>query len=140
MILLGLNWLIKQIDQNPTFLGVFCMKALFNISALVRPLRLLLAVCVCALLVFSSVTPAYSATSSSPTKGETKLLDIEKKSQDAVLDNPWSLKDTQEEANKGLNEIQGSADADKMKRPENSQGAESIEQKIQKTLEKAEGK
>jgi len=110
-----------------------------SLSALVRPLRFLFAACVCALLVFSYVTPAYSATSS-PTSGEANLLDIERKSQEAVLKDPYSLKETQAEANKGLNEIQGDSDIDKMKRPENTRGAKSVEQKIETALEKIQDK
>ncbi len=117
------------------------MKSIISsFSGLLRPVRLLLALCVCALLVFSQVLPAYSDTSSDPTKGQEQLLGIEKKSQDAALDNPYSLEKTQAESNKGLNEIQGDADKDKMKNPENTKGAESIEQKVEEALEKVTGK
>ena len=112
----------------------------FQLPAWLRPVRLVLAACVCALLVFTYVTPAYSAPTSSPKDGEVNLTNIERKSQEAVLKDPLSLKETQTEANKGLNEIQGDADKDKMKRPENTQGVESIEQKVQESLEKVTGK
>lgn len=117
------------------------MKSLrFNLSAWVRPVRVLLAAFVCALVLFSQAMPAYSSPkSSSPTSGEANLLKIEKEAQEAVLEDPYSLDKTQKKANEGLNEIQGSADLDKMKRPENSQGTQSIEQKVQKALEKVTG-
>jgi hypothetical protein len=107
-----------------------------------RPLRLLLATCICALLVLSQARPVYSATrGSSPTSGEANLTQIEKEAQKAVLENPYSREKTQAKAKEGLNEIQGAADADKQKRPENTKrGVESVEQKLQKALEKAEGK
>jgi len=110
-----------------------------TLSALVRPVRFFFAACVCALLMFSYVSPAYSATSS-PTSGEANLLDIERKSQEAVLKDPYDLKETQKESNKGLNEIQGDSDIDKMKRPSNTRGAKSVEQKIETALEKIQDK
>lgn len=120
------------------------MKSLrFNLSALLRAVRLVLVVCVCAVLVFSQALPAYSDTKapkSDPRGGEANLLDIELKSQEAVLDKPYGLEKTQKEANKGINEIQGDADIEKMKTPENSQGAESVEQKFKEALESVTGK
>ena len=110
-----------------------------NLSALIRPLRVVVAACVCAFLLFTAAAPAYSANASHPRSGETNLLDIERKSQEAVLENPYTLEETQVEANKGLNEIQGDSDIDKMKRPENSTGT-SVEDKIEKALEKVTGK
>ncbi len=121
----------------------------FNLSAWVRPVRMAIAACFCALLMFSYATPAYSSpktptgysgTNSRPADGEANLLTIEEKSQRAVLDKPYSLQDTQKEAKQGLNEIQGAADADKMSTNENSQGVQSVEQKVQKALEGITGK
>ena len=117
----------------------------FNLSAL-RPVRFLLAACVCALLVFSYAFPAYSDPvnpTASPTalhEGETNLLDIERQAQEAVLKDPYSREETQYKANAGLNEIQGAADLDKMSRPENTQGAISVEDKSKKFLEALTGK
>ncbi|MBD1933701.1 MULTISPECIES: low temperature-induced protein [Cyanophyceae] len=123
----------------------------FNLSAWVRPVRLVIAAVACAFLVFSYATPAFSAsknnpptgisgTQSKPSDGEANLLDIELKSQEAVLSKPYSLEETQKEASKGLNEIQGDSDIENMKRPENTQGVDSIEQKIEKALEAVTGK
>lgn len=120
----------------------------FNLSAL-RPVRFLLAACVCAFLVFSYAFPAYSdsgnispqptSKSTSPQQGESNLLDIERQAQEAVLDDPYSRKETQAKANEGLNEIQGTGDLEKMKRPENSQ-ASSVEDKSKDFLEAITGK
>lgn len=123
----------------------------FNLSAWVRPVRLVIAAVACAFLVFSYATPAFSSTNNSsptgisgaqskPSDGEANLLDIELKSQEAVLSKPYSLEETQKEATKGLNEIQGDSDIENMRRPENTQGVDSIEQKIEKALEAVTGK
>ncbi len=115
-----------------------------NLSAL-RPMRFLVAVCISALVVFSQAFPAFSApvnptgSPNAPAEGESQLLDIEKEAQKAVLEKPYSLEQTQAKANAGLNELQGTADADKMKRPENAQ-ASSVEDKLKNVLEKATGR
>ncbi len=113
-----------------------------NPPAWLRPLRLLLATCICALLVLSQALPASATRGSSPTSGEANLTKIEKEAQEAVLKDPYSLEETKNRASQGaLNEVQGTADIEKMKRPDNTRaGVESVEQKIQKALEKAEGK
>ena len=115
-----------------------------NLSAL-RPIRLLVAVCICAFLVFSHAYPAFSApvnpssSKSAPEQGEAQLRSIEKEAQEAVLEDPYSRKETQTKANEGLNEIQGEADVNKMKTPEKAQ-ADSVEDKLKKVLDKATGK
>jgi len=117
----------------------------FNLS-LLRPVRFLIAVCVCTFLVFSYAFPAYSdpvnitGTKSAPQAGEAQLRGIEKEAQEAVLDDPYSREKTQSKANPGLNEIQGTADIDQMSRPENSQGASSVEDKSKNFLEAITGK
>lgn len=111
-----------------------------------RLIRFLVAVCVCTLLLFSHPFPAYSApvnptgTQNAPDEGETQLLQIERDAQEAVIKDPYSRGETQYKANQGLNEIQGSADAEKMNRPENSQGATSVEDKVKNVLEKVTGR
>jgi hypothetical protein len=115
-----------------------------NLSAL-RPIRFLIGVCISALVVFSQAFPALSApvnptgSPTAPQNGQEELLDIEKEAQKAVLEKPYSLEETQGKANAGLNEIQGTADVNKMKRPENSD-ADSVEQKLKNVLEKATGR
>ena len=117
----------------------------FNMSALLRPVRFLVAVCVCVLLVFSSAFPAYSdpvnptASRSTPERGEAQLRGIEREAQEAAIDKPYSRETTQAKANEGLNEIQGAADLNQMSRPENSD-AISVEDKSKNFLEKIIGK
>lgn len=116
-----------------------------KLSAL-RPLRFLVACCISALIVFSHALPAFSApinptgSRTAPQEGEQKLLNIEKDAQKAVIKDPYSRGETQAKANEGLNEIQGSEDADKMNRPENSQDASSPEDKAKNFLDKLTGK
>ena len=116
----------------------------FKFSAL-RPVRVLMAICACVFLVFSSAAPALSntpqpkAAPSAPQQGEANLTSIEKEAQKAAVDDPYSRKDTQVKANEGLNEIQGAADAEKMSRPENAQ-ATSVEENSKSFLEALTGK
>jgi hypothetical protein len=115
-----------------------------NFSAL-RLVRLLVGACVCVLLVFSHAFPAYSApvnptaSTSAPQEGESQLRGIEREAQEAVLEDPYSRKETQVKTSEGLNEIQGNANVEDMKRPENTQ-ATSVEDKLKNVLEKATGK
>ena len=117
----------------------------FNLSAL-RPVRILFAICVCALLVFSQASPAFSdpvnptGSPTAPQQGEAQLRGIEKEAQEAVIDKPYSLEKTQKKAQEGSNEIQGAADLDKMSRPETSQDAVSVEDKSKNFLESLTGK
>lgn len=99
-----------------------------------RLIRSFVTVCFCALLLISYALPAFAVTSS-PTKGEEKLLGIEKEAQEAVLKNPMSLEETQAKASKGPNEVQGDADLEKMKNPSNT-NATSFEQQVKKAVSK----
>lgn len=123
----------------------------FNLSALWRSVRLFVAGCVCALILLSNALPAYSLPNpfapkdppqaSSPTKGEDKLLGIEEGAQKTVnrSQDLLSGEEVIKRSNEGgLNEVQGAADIDKMKRPSNSQG-ETIEGILEEKLEKATG-
>jgi hypothetical protein len=123
----------------------------FNLSALWSSLRLFVAGCAFALMLVSNALPAYSlpnpfasdkpAQSSEPTKGEDKLLGIEEGAQKTAIrqQDLLSGKEVMEKSQEGrLNEVQGAADIDKMKRPSNSQG-ETIEGILQERLEEATG-
>ena len=103
-----------------------------------RLVRALVAVCICAMLFVSSAFPAF-ATTSNPTKGEDQLLGIEKEAQEAVLKQPIGLKETQEKASEGPNEVQGAADIDKMKNASNT-NATSFEQQVKNVVEGITGK
>lgn len=110
-----------------------------NLPAL-RPVRLVFAICVCALLFFSSAFPALARTDSPKRGGESNLLGIEEKAGELAREGPLSAERTKNEANQGLNEIQGSADINQMSRPENTGNPSSPESSVQQKLEKLTGK
>jgi hypothetical protein len=114
------------------------MKSIRSRFASLRPLRLLVALCACAFLIFANAVPAFAA-KSDPRQGEEQLLGIEAKSQEKALEQPSSRAETQAEANAGINEIQGAADKEKMYTPEKSARAGSVERNVQKSLEKVTG-
>jgi hypothetical protein len=128
----------------------------FNLSALWRSLRLVVAAFACAFILFSNAMPAYSlpnpfasdkaeqpARASNPTKGEDQLLGIEEAAQKAAIRQDdrdlLSGKNVTEKSNEGrLNEVQGAADINKMKNPSNT-SAESFEEIVGERLEEATG-
>ena len=114
-----------------------------NLSALLRPVRFFVAACICALVFISYALPAYSAMMSSPGSGEANLTEIERKSQEAVAGKSpydFDMNKQQSETHPGLNEIQGTADYDKMKRPENTKGIQTPADKLEHALEKITGR
>jgi hypothetical protein len=84
-----------------------------------RPVRVLVAAFVGAVLLFSNALPTL-AVSSRPDQGEDQLQQIEQKSEDVLKSNPRSLEESQKDAENGLNTVQGQANKEKMKRPENT--------------------
>lgn len=128
----------------------------FSLSAVWRSLRLVVAAAVGALILFSNATPAYSldipnpfagdkseaAQTTNPTKGEDKLLGVEEGAQKAAIRQGdrdlLSREQVMEKSAEGINEVQGAADIEKMKRPSNSQG-ETIEGILRERLEDATG-
>jgi flagellar motility protein MotE (MotC chaperone) len=118
------------------------MKIIASVLSVLRPVRFLVVAFTCALVFFSNAFPAFAIDSyqSDSTEGTTQLLEIQRKTDEAGKEPPQGLKQVQKESNKGLNEVQGAADIDKQKRPENSQGATSVEENIKNVLEKVTGK
>ena len=106
-----------------------------------RPLRVVFAALMCVMLVFSTALPAAAigASQSAPDKGAKQLNDIQRKTQELTENNAPSNKRVIEESNKGLNEVQGAANAENMNRPSNSQGAVTVEEKVEGFLEKITG-
>ncbi|MEA5503380.1 hypothetical protein VB735_09710 [Halotia wernerae UHCC 0503] len=117
------------------------MKIFTVVSSTLRPVRFLIVAFTCALLLLSSAVPAFAIDSyqSNPTEGPTQLLETQKKTDELAKSKPPGLKKVQEESNKGLNEVQGDADIDKMNRPENSQSATSVEDEVKNFLGKVTG-
>jgi hypothetical protein len=121
----------------------------FNPVRLFKTFLAIVCISVSTSMLFSITTPAYGGpiaafyskqpqtAPSAVTKGEDQLKDIEKKSEDYLKpENTFSPDKIREESNKGLNEVQGNADLDKMNRPSNSQDADSVENQIERTLGK----
>jgi hypothetical protein len=106
-------------------------------SSLLRPAKALLVAFACSLLLLSHALPAMaiSANKSALTDGTAQLSNIEKKSQDAANSGLLNGKQVQKEANQGINEIQGAADADKMNRPSNSQDAVTVLDQVKGAFE-----
>jgi hypothetical protein len=111
-------------------------------SVLSNSARFLLVAVACTFLIFSNAFPAFanSSAKSDPTEGSARLDNVQRKSEDILKRDPLDLQETQAEANKGLNEIQGSADASSMSRPSNSRKAETPAEKVERALEKATGR
>jgi hypothetical protein len=118
------------------------MKIVASVLSILSPVRFLVVAFTCALLLLSSAFPAFAIDSyqSDPTEATTQLLDIQRKTDEAGKSPPIGLRKTQKETNEGLNEVQGAADIDKQKRPENSQSATTVEENIKNVLEKVTGK
>jgi hypothetical protein len=90
------------------------MKNLTKFFSHLRPVRVLLSIFFSVILIFSSSFPALAAKSSSLTKGTVKLDKIEQKTQEAIDSPTTSLKEIEKKGKGGINEIQGSADREKM--------------------------
>jgi hypothetical protein len=106
-----------------------------------NPLKFLVIAFTCALIFLSSTIPAFAIESyqSEPTEATTQLLETQRKTDEVAKSPPPTLKEVQKKSNEGLNEVQGAADIDKMKRPENSQSATSVEDEVKSFLEKVTG-
>ena len=84
------------------------------LKSCVRPV---LTVLVCGLLFVASAYPAQAATSKA-TDGEVSLNKIQTKTDDVANSNPRGINEVTKEAQKGLNGVQGGADAGKMISPD----------------------
>jgi hypothetical protein len=118
-------------------------KAGFSLSML-RPVRFVIVAIACTVLFFSNAFPAVATVgtkASNPKEATTQLLETQKRTDEASAKPPLSAED-QIEATKGggLNEIQGTADIEKQKRPENSGNATTVEDEVKNLLDKVTGK
>jgi flagellar motility protein MotE (MotC chaperone) len=117
------------------------MKVNAFVQFVLRPVRFFMIAFTCSLLFLSSTFPAFAIDSyqSDPREGTTQLLEIQRKTDEVAKSAPPGLSKVQKESNEGLNEVQGSADYEKQKRPENSQNATSVEENVKQFLEKVTG-
>jgi len=114
-----------------------------RMAAVLRPIRTLLVAMTCAVLLFMNAAPAFAISSqpTDPAKGEPGLQDIFEKSEDALKSDEYlGMDKVKEEANKGINEVQGAADKNDMYRPETSQRATSAEEQVERVLGKVKEK
>ncbi len=117
-------------------------------KSLLSTVRVVLAACLCAMLMFSLAMPTQMASAvpmkNQPIKGEASdtAKTYERTAKDAIdQGGPQGIKAIKERAKDGgLNEIQGTAGIEDMNRPSNSPGMGSIEETLKRSLEKAEGK
>ncbi len=118
------------------------MKVLDFVLSILRPVRFVIVASACTLLFLSSASPAFAMDSyqSNPQEGTTQLLETQRRTDEVAKSNPPTLKEVQEKSNKGLNEVQGDADIDKMNTPANSQSSTSVEKNVQNFLDKVTGK
>ncbi|MEA5595107.1 hypothetical protein [Rivularia sp. UHCC 0363] len=107
----------------------------------VRPLRFVVAALMCVMLLLSTALPASAigSSKSSPNKGAEQLNEIQQKTQELTENNAPSKERVINESNRGLNEVQGAANAENMNRPSNSQEAVTVEDKVESFLEKITG-
>ncbi len=113
----------------------------FDLSML-RPVRFIIVAFTCALLIFSYALPAAAtigSTTSNPEDEVTQLTGIQKETDQLSTEAPPGLEETQQRANEGLNSVQGAADIEKMKRPENSAQATTVEDEVKNLLNKVTG-
>lgn len=80
-------------------------------------IRAVLTVFVCGLLFLSVANPAQAVTSKT-TDGEARLNNIQDKTDDVARSAPLGIDEVTKESQKGLNEVQGAADQEKMISPD----------------------
>jgi hypothetical protein len=102
-----------------------------------RLIRFFVAAIACALILFSNAYPAAAIGSykSRPSEGEAKLNKVQEMTDDSVNNPPMTLEEVQKRQQGGLNEVQGAADLEKMKNPENSKGATSFIDEVKGALD-----
>jgi hypothetical protein len=96
--------------------------------------RLVVVVFVCGLMAFANVVPAIAA-QSNPNKGLQQLPNIQLKTDEAAKSGPYPTSELKSNAKQGLNEIQGTADFNKMKRVGNEDTLPAVRQ-AEKALDK----
>ncbi|QSJ15344.1 hypothetical protein JYQ62_26330 [Nostoc sp. UHCC 0702] len=111
------------------------------IQPVIRPFRFVIAATLCLTLLLTNAFPAAAIGSSKSelSEGTTQLSGIQKETDKVARSAPPSLEEVQSKSQEGLNEVQGDADKNKMKSPENSQNATSVIDKVENYLQKVTG-
>jgi hypothetical protein len=108
-----------------------------------QPVRFVMTVLASVFLLLTTTVPAFAfgfgSASSKSTDGTVQLNKIEQRAEDLAESKaaPGSMKEAEQRAKGGINEVQGAADKDKMSRPSNSQNATTVQDQIGKALKKA---
>ncbi|WAL59749.1 hypothetical protein [Thermocoleostomius sinensis] len=110
-------------------------------TLILRSIRFAVIAFTCTLLFVSNALPASANTAprTRASEGSVQLDTIQEKSEAVTKAPPLSRKETQREANKGLNEVQGDANINDMYRPENSNATSIIDQ-VEEALENVTGR
>ncbi len=108
-----------------------------QISQFVQSVRAIALALMVAVVLFVNATPAFAISSSpsAPSDGEAPLNNIYRKAERALENEPRSMETVQREADKGLNEVQGDADVDKMSHEDNSSEATTGMEKVEDALD-----
>ncbi|QZZ22286.1 hypothetical protein J5X98_07825 [Leptothermofonsia sichuanensis E412] len=110
------------------------------ISTVLKPFRFLFLIFTCALLIFSLTSPALAGSDRSTMQEDQAAKVYTKKAEDTLRDAPQSLKEVQKRTGEnGLNEVQGTAGAEAMKSPSNSNASSPLDY-IERALDKAQNK
>ena len=113
------------------------MKLITKIISAIRPLRFLFTAFISTILFVSTVAPAQAGMMSSKSKltdATTQLNKIDDKAQKAIDKPAMNLTEIEKRSQNGLNEVQGSADKNKMYTSNSSEPA--IGKDIEKALKK----
>ena len=113
------------------------MKLITKIVSAIRPVQFLFAALICTILFVTTIAPAQAGMMSSkskPTDGTTQLNKIDVKAQKTIDKPAMDLAEIEKRSQNGLNEVQGSADKNKMYRSNSSEPA--IGKDIEKALDK----
>ncbi len=115
-----------------------------DVLTALRPLRHLVTLCLCAVMLFASVAPAFAVPArNEPNAAANKAAkQYEQESRDAIAtDHPPNMKETQAKTKGGgLNEVQGKAGLNEMKRPSNTSQTPSVEKDVKNIIEKVQEK
>lgn len=94
----------------------------------------------CSALLFLGLTmaPSLALQGSDPTKGTTQMPETMQAAEDvAAKSNPMSIEEIEERNKGGLNEVQGSADKDKMYKSNTNKPGPAIVQDVKKAIDNA---
>ncbi len=105
------------------------MKSINLKSISLRYLQFFITACLCTFVFLTSTFPA-AASVSQPSDGVVSLDEIQARTEEVAKSQPCSLKELHSDVEGGLNAVQGKADYNKMNRPDNSQDATTVEEKI----------